>query len=51
MANPTSQVTTAANPEQELVALVSQVSALSILAVNLTQHCVDTDGRCILTCP
>ncbi|KAJ7870319.1 hypothetical protein B0H14DRAFT_3440151 [Mycena olivaceomarginata] len=42
-----SQVTTAATPEQELAALVSQVAAMSVLAVNITQHCVDTDDKAV----
>jgi hypothetical protein len=47
MANPTSHAPTAATPQQELAALVSQVAALSILAVNITQHCVDTEGEAL----
>jgi hypothetical protein len=45
MANPPSQVPTGATPEQELAALVSQVAALSILAVDVTRHCLDNSGR------
>ncbi|KAJ7774397.1 hypothetical protein B0H14DRAFT_2965332 [Mycena olivaceomarginata] len=45
MANPTSQAPTAATPQQDLAALVSQVAALSILAVNITQRCVDTEEK------
>jgi hypothetical protein len=45
MVNPSSQVTTAPTPEQELAALVSQVAALSKLALDMTKHCIDINGE------
>ncbi len=44
MANPSSQVPTAATPEQELAALVSQVAALTKLAIDLSGLSIDNNG-------
>lgn len=33
------------NPDQELAALVTRVSELSKLAVDLSERCIDLDGR------
>ncbi|KAJ6548274.1 hypothetical protein B0H10DRAFT_2101155 [Mycena sp. CBHHK59/15] len=44
MVNPSSQ-TNAATPEQELAALVSQVAALSKIALDMTRHCLDINEK------
>lgn len=57
MADPTAPVPTAdtddsselevkvVNPDEELAALVTQVSELSKLAVDLSERCIDLNGR------
>jgi hypothetical protein len=45
MAHPPSQETNAATPEQELAALISQVTALSKTALDVTRHCIDISGE------
>ncbi|KAJ7459013.1 hypothetical protein FB451DRAFT_1182599 [Mycena latifolia] len=37
--------TTTASPEQELAALVAQVTALSKLALEMTKHCIELHGK------
>ncbi|KAJ6510908.1 hypothetical protein C8R45DRAFT_1162116 [Mycena sanguinolenta] len=46
MANYSSaQVTTGTSPEQELAALVSQVAALSMAAIDMSRHCLEVHDK------
>ncbi|KAJ7714238.1 hypothetical protein B0H14DRAFT_2644520 [Mycena olivaceomarginata] len=45
MVNPSSQVLTAATPAQEWAALISQVAALSKLAVDMAERCINIDAH------
>ncbi|KAJ6548366.1 hypothetical protein B0H19DRAFT_1298949 [Mycena capillaripes] len=45
MANPSSQPTNAATPEQELAALIAQVGALSKIALDMTRHCIEINDQ------